>query len=94
MLKSILLRAFLSSVCADINKFRLHFRVFFTDVVTFRLVIVRITLFFSPCGDKRVSFVSILFFAHVGIYERDHKQTFGSGALLGDLALFYVAVGE
>ena len=48
-----------------------------------------------PSGsDKRVSFVSILFFAHVGIYERDHKQTFGPGALLGDLALFYVAVGE
>ena len=51
-------------------------------------------LILLSCRDKRVSFVSILFFAHVGIYERDHKQTFGPGALLGDLALFYVAVGE
>ncbi|MDM2796166.1 MULTISPECIES: hypothetical protein, partial [unclassified Citrobacter] len=50
-------------------------------------------LILPPVGDKRVSFVSILFFAHVGIYERDHKQTFGPGALLGDLALFYVVVG-
>ncbi|EPJ8148523.1 hypothetical protein LJ627_003084, partial [Citrobacter freundii] len=51
-------------------------------------------LILNSGSDKRVSFVSILFFAHVGIYERDHKQTFGPGALLGDLALFYVAVGE
>ena len=51
-------------------------------------------LILPPVGDKRVSFVSILFFAHVGIYEQDHKQTFGPGALLGDLALFYVVVGE
>ena len=72
----------------------LRFRVFFTDVVTFRLVILRITLFF-PVGDKRVEvFVSILFFAYVGIYERDHKQTFWAGALLSVLALFYVVVGE
>ena len=51
-------------------------------------------LILNSGSDKRVSFVSILFFAHVGIYERDHKQTFGPGALLGDLALFYVVVGE
>ncbi|MDK7600121.1 hypothetical protein QP556_03590, partial [Citrobacter freundii] len=50
--------------------------------------------FLNSGSDKRVSFVSILFFAHVGIYERDHKQTFGPGALFCDLALFYVAVGE